>query len=293
MVPAVRVVPRVLAQRHPEVLEGLLVDQQLNVGVGHRTAEVVGRLDLGLNPVPEPEGLSASQLIDRRADVDGELRELVLLEAEELRRADRPPPALVVEGDLILTKGHRLREGKLAPRASEDVQRKLPLIHLAPRACDLVADHLSGGGRIATPVVGAGGDLEVDGLAGAVGGPVRHRVDLPRLMLAGGRRAWSQAKRLTPVHRRGHDEPMVAFPRSRARVDLESGEPLVVGAGDRVTSRVALVEVSHRPEVDAGPGDRRPVPGITNPRQHISRPRLDDDRNVGDEDELACGDAAA
>ncbi len=73
-------------------MEGLLVDQQLNVGIGDRTAEVVARLDLGLDPVPEPEGsVLASQLIDRRADVYGELRELVLLEAEELRRADRPP----------------------------------------------------------------------------------------------------------------------------------------------------------------------------------------------------------
>src|SRR5262249_53240307 len=79
-----REIPRVFAPRRPVVIERRLPHHGLYSRIRNRAAEVVRRLDRGLDRPAEAERLLPSALLGC-FHLDAELRQLVLLEAEASR----------------------------------------------------------------------------------------------------------------------------------------------------------------------------------------------------------------
>ena len=249
------VVPGVVAGRHPVVIERLLVDEHGDVGVGHRPAEVVIGFNGHLDGLADAEGLLAPLVVAGRGHRDLELRQLVLLEAKELGVADRPPPLAGPEGDLVLAEGHRLAQLEPAPGAAEGVERELALVDLAAGAGDLVRDDALLRRGVARSVVGPGGDLPLNRLARAVGGPIGARVDLPRSRARRPGKTGAGAEGLAITGRGGHQEAVVPLAGPGLRVYGEPAQPLAIGLGDLVGAGPALVEVAVVPQAHPGPGN--------------------------------------
>ena len=285
----VAVKPRVVARRRPPVIKRFLVDEHLDVGARDGPSEKVARLDLGLDGVADTEGPGAPGVVPGHAHEDLELRQLVFLQAKQRRRTDRVTAPGCRERHLVLAQRQRLAQHEFGPGSPERVELEHALVDFAARPADLVPDGLLGGRRVAAAVVRSRSDLPPDGLQRPVGGPVGGRVDGPLPGAAGMTEPAAHRERLPAVDRGCHEIAVIPLAVARARIHREPGQSVVPGLLDGLAAGEAVVPVRVGPQLHARAGHRRAVDRVADVGDHLPAPRLENNREIRDQDQVARG----
>ncbi|MGC4120263.1 MAG: hypothetical protein QM765_37915 [Myxococcales bacterium] len=276
------VVPAEVAPRAPVRDVRALLDQHLDVGVGHGAAEEVVDLDLRLDGVAQPVALRAAGLVAGRRDLHRELRQLVLLQPEERGAAD-VAGLRVPEGDAVLAQRVLLLELERAGCGAERVELCLALERLGPaRVGHLPVQGLALGRRVDRAVVGADHELELHLLLGPVRGAVGEGVDAPGGAPAPKHADAAFGERLAAAQR-GGDDVVAAVPTGNLETRHALGARLRPLRGDLLVA----VRPAALPERHVGPGDRRAVGRGGDPGDDLGAHGLDRDHRVGHEDQVA------
>ena len=252
------------------------MDDHLDGRVRDRPAEVVRRVDRRL------DGVAAAVLLPfRRRHLHQKLGELVLLEAEELRRA-----AMLIlrfEVDVIHAEGHGVGEGELGPETAEGAELRDTRGDLLPaRVEDLVVERLAARRHPVLVLADARQHLPLHGLPRTVRGTIGERVDAPLSLIAA-----AAAVRVVI-------ELVIRLARAAGDGDERHAVPLH-GFDARqpfgVRLRVALDEAvvsDALPQVHACVRDGLAGDHVRDEDVRVRRTRVHEDVRVGHEDQRAC-----
>ena len=104
----------------PKMLERFLVNENFNIGVGHRPAKIIISLYRGLDRITKPKGFLFSIFL-RRLHVHFELRQLIFFKPEQCRAANFVVAAFVPKCHPVFAQRHFVGQIKRTPCASKFV----------------------------------------------------------------------------------------------------------------------------------------------------------------------------
>ena len=280
----VAIEPRKIPRLMPPAEIIVLPDDHLDVRVRDGAAEIIIALDFDLDLLAEQERFLSAVLL-RRFHRDLEFRQLVFLQPEQLRAADAVRAALVPELDLIRTERHLVRQIAIAPRAAEAVQRRFALLDFrALRIVDFPLDRAARCVRVLAVLVRAREKFPVHLVAGPVRRAVGERINFPlRIFVVAIPPTVAERKRL-PVCQLCRREKLVAIHLARQR---ENREPVRARLLRLRTPDVFAAVVEPLPKRHRAIGNRRAVHRVREPHDRLLARRLDRNRRVRHEDDLA------
>jgi hypothetical protein len=281
-----RIHPRVGEGRRPVRVIVALLDDCLDPCVGDRSPEIVSGADLHLDRLSAAVG---ALLPAHCSDLHPVLGQLVLLQAEEGRRAESSIPRLLGEDHPVGSQDHALVECQLAETTSKVVQEQASLVHAgAARVLDPVAEPLSPRRGVTAVRADPRQGLPLDGLAGAVGRAIREGVDSPvpplPITARGNDLRHGLSRAAAPDHECGG--ALVGVRASR------HGESVRSGDGFEATGDALLGGAAPGPEHHRSVLERLARIGVAEQRCELLTRGLHDQRRVGDQQQCARAHAA-
>ena len=278
-------VPGVPALRDPGRRVVPRVHVHLDLRAGDRSAEGVLRAHLGVDRLAEPEGARGTVVLRRGDDLDAELGQLVLFEAEERRGAEALLRVVVEELHVVRTERPLRSTLDRSGGAAEVVQLDRSFRdEVAARVGQAVAQRVTGRRRVDVRLAQARRQLPLHFVAGTIGRAIGRRVQLPL--------AVAVPAVVAPDDREGlvlagaHRGKGLAA--SAAEV-IEAREAVRVGRGRATLPGVVVVAAVKQRHLRFRA--RSPVGHVRGPRDHAVTEVLQCQRELGDQQQLTADGA--